>query len=182
MSKIKRKIAFFSIPEYEKEQDWLEKQHKDGWKLVNATLPGIYKFAACEPEDVVYQLDYNQDGVAHKAEYVQMFQDCGWEYITDMAGYSYFRKPVNQMSGKEEIFCDDASRMDMIERVFKGRMIPLFVIFFAVIIPQFFVQISMDSPASKVMAGVFAFLFVFYVVIFAQFGMQYLQLKKRLEK
>jgi hypothetical protein len=86
------------------------------------------------------------------------------------------------MSGKEEIFCDDASRMDMIERVFKGRMIPLFVIFFAVIIPQFFVQISMDSPTSKVMAGVFAFLFVFYVVIFAQFGMQYLQLKKRLEK
>ena len=149
---------------------------------MNATLPGIYKFVACETEDVVYQLDYNQDGVAHKAEYVQMFQDCGWEYITDMAGYSYFRKPENQMVGKEEIFCDDASRMDMIERVFKGRMIPLFVIFFAVIIPQFFIQISIDSLANKALAGMFAVLFVLYLVLFIQFGTQYLQLKKRLEK
>ena len=182
MSQIKRKIAFFTIPEYEKEQAWLRIQHKNGWKLVNATLPGIYKFAACEPEDVVYQLDYNQDGVSHKAEYVQMFQDCGWEYITDMAGYSYFRKPVNQMVGEEKIFCDDASRMDMIERVFKGRMIPLFVIFFAVIIPQFFIQISMDSLANKVLAGVFLTMFILYFVLFVQFGMQYLQLKKRLEK
>lgn len=182
MGKIRRKIAFFTIPEYEKEQDWLERQHRNGWKLVNATLPGIYKFVACEPEDVVYQLDYNQDGIAHKAEYVQMFQDCGWEYITDMAGYSYFRKPVNQMVGKEEIFCDDASRMDMIERVFKGRMIPLLVIFFAVIIPQFFIQISIDSLANKALAGMFAVLFVLYLVLFIQFGTQYLQLKKRLEK
>ena len=86
------------------------------------------------------------------------------------------------MVGKEEIFCDDASRMDMIERVFKGRMIPLFVIFFAVIIPQFFIQISIDSLANKALAGMFAVLFVLYLVLFIQFGTQYLQLKKRLEK
>ena len=41
MGKIRRKIAFFTIPEYEKEQDWLEKQHRNGWKLVNATLKFI---------------------------------------------------------------------------------------------------------------------------------------------
>lgn len=27
----KLKIAFFTIPEYEKEQVWLAKQHKKGW-------------------------------------------------------------------------------------------------------------------------------------------------------
>lgn len=182
MSKIKRKFAFFTIPEYEKEQVWLEEQHKNGWRLVNATLPGIYKFEECTPEDVVYQLDYNQDGIEHKAEYMQMFHDCGWEYITDMAGYSYFRKPVVQMKGNEEIFCDDASRMDMIERVFKGGMIPLFVIFFAVIIPQFFIQISIDALTNKVLGIVYGILFLFYLVLFIQFGTQYLKLRKRLEK
>ena len=149
--------------------------------------PSLYSLSNEMDKSLLAVRDINHkyivvDGIAHKAEYVQMFQDCGWEYITDMAGYSYFRKPVNQMVGKEEIFCDDASRMDMIERVFKGRMIPLLVIFFAVIIPQFFIQISIDSLCNKAIAGMFAVLFILYLVLFVQFGTQYLQLKKRLEK
>lgn len=174
------KIAFFTVPEWEKEQDWLRKQHQAGWKLINATLPCFYKFEKCEPEDVVYQLDYNQEGLEHKEEYIQMFQDCGWEYITEMVGYSYFRKPVSQMSEREEIFCDDASRMDMIERVFKGRMIPLFAIFFLVIIPQLFVQSYMGTIASNIIFGIYVMLFVLYVTIFVQFCAQYAKLKKRL--
>lgn len=177
----KLKIAFFTIPEYEKEQVWLAKQHKKGWKLVNTTVPGFYKFEACDSEEVVYQLDYNPDGMDHKAEYVQMFQDCGWEYITDMAGYSYFRKPVAQMHGNEEIFCDDASRMDMIERVFKGRMVPLFIIFFGVIIPQFFIHIRTDSLANTFISSMCGALFFLYLFVFVQFARQYLKLKRRLE-
>ena len=77
----------------------------------------------------MYQLDYNEEGIKHKDEYVQMFQDCGWEYIQDYAGYSYFRKPVSQMQGKmEEIFCDDESRLEMMRRMFLGRYTPLFII------------------------------------------------------
>ena len=32
---------------------------------------------------MIYQIDYNQDGIAHKDEYVKMFGDCGWEYLQD---------------------------------------------------------------------------------------------------
>ncbi len=180
MSKGKIKFAFFTIPEYEKEQEWLRKQHQAGWKLTKATLPGFYRFEKCEPEDVVYQLDYNQEGLSQKNEYVQIFRDCGWEHITDMAGYSYFRKPVAQMNGKEEIFCDDDSRMDMIERVFKGRMIPLFVIFFLIIIPQMLIQSHMGTFVNGVLFGVLLVVFVMYLVIFIQFGTQYAKLKKRI--
>ena len=49
-------------------------------------FPGLYHFEKCEPEDVTYQLDYNPEGIAHKAEYIQMFLDCGWEYMQDFAG------------------------------------------------------------------------------------------------
>lgn len=181
MSDKKVKFAFFTIPEYEKEQEWLRGYHKNGWKLVNATLPGVYTFEKCEPEDVIYQLDFNQEGRAEQDEYVQMFQDCGWEYITDMAGYSYFRKPVAEMNeASEEIFCDDSSRMDMIERVFKGKMMPLIAIFFAIILPQLFIQSRFDSLTHTILFGVYVALLVLYLVMFVQFGVQYSKLKKRL--
>lgn len=55
-----------------------------------------------------------------------MFRDCGWEYLQNFVGYSYFRKAASDMDGtEEEIFCDDASRLDMIKRVFSQRMVPL---------------------------------------------------------
>ena len=55
---------------------------------------GMYYFEKCVPQDVVYQLDYNKEGLEHKDEYLKMFDDCGWEYLQDYAGYSYFRKAV----------------------------------------------------------------------------------------
>ena len=48
-------------------------------------------------------------------EYVRMFEDCGWEYLTEFDGYNYFRKPADKMQQKEEIFCDDISRLDMMK-------------------------------------------------------------------
>lgn len=183
MRNTKVKFAFFTVPEYEKEEEWLRKQHNNGWKLVSATVPGFYKFERCEPEDVVYQLDYNEEGMAHKSEYVQMFADCGWEHITDMVGYSYFRKPVSEMnSGKEEIFSDDESKMDMIERVFKGRMIPCLVIFFLIIIPQLCQQWANGFHVGKVVFGIYLALFVLYGSVFIKFAIQYVNLKKRLKR
>ena len=152
MGKIKRRLAFFTIPEYKKEEEWLKEQHKAGLKLVKATIPCFYTFEECEAEDVVYQLDYNEEGMKNKAEYVKMYEDCGWEYIIDMAGYSYFRKPVSEMDGEEEIFSDDASKLEMMDRVYKGRMIPLIVIFLCCICPQLAMQAAGTYTANTVLS------------------------------
>lgn len=182
MSNKKIKLAFFTIPEYKKEEDWLQKQHRAGLKLTKATLPCFYTFEKCEPEDVVYQLDYNKEGMNNKAEYVQMFKDCGWEHITDMAGYSYFRKPVSEMVEDEEIFSDDASKMDMIDRVFKGKMIPLITIFLLIIIPQLFIQSFVGHTLGWILFGVYVVLFILYAVMFIQFGIHYAKLKRQIKK
>lgn len=68
----KMKLAFFSIPEYEKEQKWLQKQHTSGLKLIHYIPPFFYYFEECEPQNIVYQLDYNEEGLAHKEEYIQL--------------------------------------------------------------------------------------------------------------
>ena len=146
----KREYRVFTIADWEREQDYLRKRHGEGWKFTGLTYPGVYHFVRCQPEDVVYQLDYNEEGIKHKDEYVRMFQDCGWEYIQDYAGYSYFRKPVSQMQGKmEEIFCDDESRLEMMRRMFLGRYTPLFIILVLLILPNLFLQLHSKEPDAR---------------------------------
>ena len=52
---------------------------------------------------------------------MQLFADCGWEYIQDYVGYSYFRKPA-ATAGSDEIFCDDESRREMLREVFHRQV------------------------------------------------------------
>ena len=58
MSEKKKMLKFFSITQYEEEAEFLRLQHKNGWKLKKILFTGIYYFEKCQPEDVVYQLDY----------------------------------------------------------------------------------------------------------------------------
>lgn len=149
---------------------------------MKVNLPGFYHFVKCKPEDVVYQLDYNQEGLEHKDEYVQMFKDCGWEYIQDFGGYSYFRKPVSQMQGEEGIFCDDESRLDMMRRMFAGRYLPILVILALLILPNLFAQIQSQDADAPVLLALFLILFAVYMWAIASFGYRYWKLNKWLRK
>ena len=160
----KTEWKYFTIFHHEKEEEYLRNQHKAGWKFVKVTGIGLYHFEKCRPEDVIYQLDYNKEGLQNKAEYVQMFADCGWEYIQDFVDYSYFRKPAAEMNGNEEIFCDDSSRIAMMERVYKGKLLPLLVIFSACLLPQFILNLVNGRYGFAVfMGGIQALYAAFFV-------------------
>ena len=58
----------------------------------------------------------------------------------------------------------------------------MLVIFFAVIIPQMFLQGSMDELEHWIVFGLFVVLFVLYVVVFIKFGICYSKLKKGVKK
>lgn len=77
----KKEFRYFTIFQYEQEQEYLHRRHRQGWKFVKVTGIGIYHFERCVPEDVVYQLDYNKDAAENREEYLTMFADCGWEYL-----------------------------------------------------------------------------------------------------
>ncbi len=171
---VKKQFKWFTIFEYEKEQDYLREMHNSGWKFVKVTGLGMYHFEKCFPQDVVYQLDYNKDGLAHKGEYLKMFDDCGWEYIQDFFGYSYFRKAVSDDGIAEEIFCDDESRLQMMQRVLKGRMLPLLIIFFLVLLPQYLTNLYIHNYFIAAFVGG---ILSMYIVIFAIFFVKYNQYK-----
>lgn len=178
--KTKKEFRYFNIFQYQKEQEYLRRRHQEGWRFVKVSGLGVYHFEACTPEDVVYQLDYNQEGLAHKEEYVQIFRDCGWEYLQDYAGYSYFCKPASRMEGEEEIFCDDQSRLEMMERVYKGRMVPVLVLFCAVLVPQFILNLTVYH--NVVLSAVYAAILVLYLAVFGSAVRHYRKLKGNTEK
>lgn len=183
MKEKKTEFKIFTISQYEKEAAYLRRMHQSGWKITSIRFPGFYTFEACEPEDVVYQLDYNRDSAANKEEYVQMFADCGWNYLFDFVDYSYFCKPAAAFQGTEEksIFCDDASRLDMMKRIALGRLFPLFVIFACIVLPQLWMQLS-DLNKHPVISFTYIALFVLYCVIFLAYGIHYYTFKKKIGK
>ena len=167
----KCEFKIFNVIQWKKEQDYLSRMHAEGWALDRVSFLNLYHFKRCEPQQVVYQLDYNPEGLENKAEYVQMFRDCGWEYLQDYAGYSYFRKSAEQMQGDEEIFCDDESRIDMMKRVFKGRLFPLLIILFLLLLPNMFGPC--DGLDDYIIRGLFSVVFVLYAAVFISFAVQY---------
>ena len=175
--KTKKQFKWFTIFDYEKEQDYLREMHQSGWKFTKVTGLGIYHFESCEPQDVVYQLDYNQEGLAHKEEYLKMFADCGWEYLQDYVGYSYFRKAVTEDGSEEQIFCDEDSKLQMMQRVLKGRMLPLLVVFFACLLPQFVTNLL--NHRNYLVATLIGAVLALYLFIFATCFAKYQQYKNK---
>lgn len=171
-------VKYFTIAEQEKEEKYLRSQHKKGWKFKGTFMGLFYRFTKCEPEDVVYQLDYNEEGKENPEEYIQMYQDMGWEYITKFVGYSYFRKPLSQMDGEEEIFSDASSKADMMKRIYKGRLRYCIALFFLIICPGLIISIVNRSFYFNIMLGLYGFIFVVYLAMFIKFLISYQKIKQ----
>ncbi|NLD87111.1 MAG: DUF2812 domain-containing protein [Clostridiales bacterium] len=182
MSDRKTMIRFFTIADYEEEERWLREQHKKGLKLVKIIIPCFYIFERCAPEDVVYRLDYQND--KEGGDYFQIFKDYGWEYFTRCNGWLYFRKAASEAESEvdSEIFSDNSSRIDMINHVFKTRMIPLIVIFLCILLPNFYDSIAEYERTSKTVTIVLGVLFVLYSCLMAYCGIKLRILRRKYEK
>lgn len=158
----------FLLPDYEKEGEYLTKMHNVGWKLEKVCAFSQH-FVKCEPENVVYKLDYVSNRTDYP-EYIKMYADYGWEHCGRVAGFDYFRRSADGISEKEmDIFSDPQSKLAMMKRVIITRMTPLLIILFLMIIPNLFLFV-MNYPrfgtAGVLIALVYLILFVEYVSIF----------------
>ena len=181
MGNSKTVFKYFTIPQYRQEEEYLSAMNEKGWRFTHVTIPGFYHFEKCEPGQVTYRLDYNQEGIRNKDEYIQMFSDCGWEHICDFVGYSYFRKEGEAREEREEIFCDDSSRLDMMKRVFRGKIIPLIIIFALVIIPQLIMNTAGNSGRGfyqNLFSFILLGLAILYLVIFSMTAVHFYQYEK----
>ena len=167
-------FKYFTIVNHEKEEAYLRSMHKGGWKFVKVSGFCMYHFEKCEPEDVIYRLDYNREGIRHKSEYTKMFEDCGWEYLQDYVGYSYFRKAAAETDGEDEIFCDDESKLEMLKRVFRRRIIFLIILFLCLLLPGFIRTLYCREYFDAALMGI---VMIMYLVLFASFTCKYRKVK-----
>lgn len=110
------KFKWFWIWQDDAEERWLEQMSKKGFHLSSVSTPGFYTFTKDKPVDFVYRLDYQRFYKKDRKEYLQLFNDAGWEYLGEMSAWQYFRK---QMKTGEinEIFTDMHSKIAKYRRI-----------------------------------------------------------------
>ena len=172
---------YFTIADFEEEEKWLRDQHKNGWKLVKMVSPCFYTFEQCEPEDVIYRLDYRN--TENKDEYFKMLSDFGWEYVGECVGWFYFRKPADTVETEEdgELLSDNESKAEKVSLIITTRMVPLALIFLCCVMPNFLKVLNGEYIGTWGMIyGVFfSLMFVLYVYVIVHCGLKLKQIKKR---
>lgn len=132
----KREVKFFTLSEYEEEEQYLNHMARKGYLFEKVILPGIYHFKKSDPVNMIYRIDFNPTKKEDWDSYLQMYQDYGWTYIQDLNEYSYFCKVAEADDEANEIFSDNQSRIDMMERIIRKKMLPVTAIFLCCVIPQ----------------------------------------------
>ncbi len=178
---LKTFIRFFTIADYEDEELWLRYKHREGWKLVSMTPPCFYHFESCEPEDVIYRMDFKNN--TQTPEYMQMISDFGWEYVNESLGWLYFRKPSSEAESEEdgELFSDDESRVDLVIQVAKKRLWPLVIVFLCCVMPGLLNTMNglYSGFYEKFFTIFFGTMFVIYVFLIVYCGFKLRNIKSR---
>lgn len=177
MKNRKRMYRFFTIADYKEEEDFLRKEHLQGYKLIKMIPPCLFIFEKCQKADYVYRLDFPNVKSHDKESYLQLYQDCGWEYLGNCLNWSYFRKPVSE-DDDLSIFSDNASRLDMVKRIYKTRMLPITTIFLCCIIPQLYRLIDESMTISDyIFLTLFMILFFIYIYLIIYCGLKLKRIK-----
>ena len=110
------KFKWFWVWQDAAEETWLEKMSQEGYHLSYVNLPCIYTFTVNEPRNYVYRLDYQPFHKKDREEYLQLFQDAGWEHLGNMSAWQYFRKESSR-EDTPEIFTDFESKISKYRRI-----------------------------------------------------------------
>ena len=82
-------FRFFFAWEADKEELWLERMARDGWRLTHGGI--FFRFVQSPPCADRYRLDYRTESGEKLRDYVDLCKDAGWEHVSRFAGWHYFR-------------------------------------------------------------------------------------------
>ena len=184
---MEKKIVYriFTIADYEREALYFREMHAKGWKLRKVSYSILlfavkYTFEKCHPEQVSYQLDFYPMEKSERASYLQLFKDCGWEYITDFNSFSYFRKVRSKIESNAEfeIYNDASGKLAMVKRILKRRMLPILLLFLA-LLPGFSKFVSGGSSFSWEVFLIFIIDWVLLIVFAIQISYIFWRLSQK---
>ena len=184
---MEKKIVYrlFTIADYEREALYFREMHAKGWKLRKVSYSILlfavkYTFEKGHPEQVSYQLDFYPMEKSERASYLQLFKDCGWEHITDFNSFSYFRKAYSEIESNAEfeIYNDAAGKLAMVKRILTMRMLPILLLFLA-LLPVFSKFVSGASSFSWEVFLIFIIDWVLLIVFAIQISYIFWRLSQK---
>jgi len=175
-----KKYRWFWPWQDEKEEAWLEEMSQTGWHLKSVQLPCVYFFDKGEPCRNIYRLDYMLMNKAKIQEYLQIFQDAGWEYIGEMSNWRYWRKLV--VSGEtSEIFTDNESKIKKYQRML--AVMAFFLFFLVFISMNMFMNRAWTEPDNlTVINATYLFALLIYAVIIPVYVVVVVKLLRRINQ
>lgn len=107
MTQVVRKIRWFWDDADHAIERWLEAMAREGLHLKRIRcLRTLFIFERGEPAEVIYRVDFQPWRIGQ--DYLQLFQDAGWERVDELLGWQYWRAPAGNVRGSE-IFTDAES-------------------------------------------------------------------------
>jgi hypothetical protein len=168
-----RKFKWFWAWEDEQEEAWLTDMAQQGWHLTEQGVFGFYTFERGTPRNVVYRLDY-KTGDKDMADYLQLFEDAGWEHVGAMGGWQYFRKEARE-GETPEIYTDAASKIKKYQRV---------LLFLVALLPVYSTMLytlhDVESTFLKVASVLSSLLMVVYAYAMVRLFLRIQALKKQM--
>jgi hypothetical protein len=168
-----RKFHWFWAWDDEKEEAWLREMSLQGWHLQSYQFPSNYTFEQGNPVDYVYRLDYFTDR-KDKSNYLQLFQDAGWDHLGEMGGWQYFRKEV--LDGEvPEIYSDNESKAKKYQRI-----LLFLVIFLPIYINILITPTRNSNNFMEVVSVIMAVIMFIYIYAMVRLLFRITQLKKKI--
>lgn len=141
----KRVFKLFLAWQDDQENKWLEKMAEEGWKLIKYNFL-VYTFEKMEPKKYIYKTDFKANQKHDLQEYLAIFEDAGWEHVTEYAGWHYFRTEPGKAKTLD-IYSDTNSKMDMFKRLLYFLLMPLI----GILIISFTIVFNSGFPHIKFM-------------------------------
>ena len=114
-----------------------------------------------------------------------MFSDNGWELLWSVNGFSIFRKErASASESNNEIFSDNESRLQMLQKIQQRRLLPVIIIFLCAVVPNFVKGLNGmfgTSLADNIITAIFSLMFVLYIYIFIKSFIKMKKLKEKLQ-
>ncbi|WP_141502434.1 DUF2812 domain-containing protein [Paenibacillus luteus] len=178
--RLEKKFRLTMSWDYEKEEQWLNEMSSQGLHFKKA---GFFNSSFVRNKSVryTYGLDH-QSGLTKKdgklAEYIALYQDAGWEYVTSFGAlWHYFRREW-QPGEQPKLYTDVESLTTIYKNI--QRVMGLMLLVNAVILIA-----NMSNLLSHFKNALWAIMIpvsVIYVLIFALLGYGYVKMGSKIKK
>jgi len=168
----KRVFKLFGAWQDDQENKWLEKMAEEGWKLIKYNFL-VYNFEKMEPKKYIYKTDFKSGPKNDIQEYLALFEDAGWEHVTEYVGWHYFRTEPGKAKTLD-IYTDKVSKIEMFKRLLWFLLMPLI----AIIIIAFTIVFNDSFSNVKLMIV----LRIVYVVLICLLGFSVLNILYKMKR